>query len=262
MGMLNGKAALITGSTAGLGLAVARALAEAGASVMLHGLAPRAEGDKVAAELAGTCATKVAFSDADLTKTAEIEALADECAARWGGIDILVNNAVTRHFHPIEAFPAEDWDRSIAVNLSAAFHLTRLAVPFMKARHWGRIVNMSSIYGSRGAENRIDYVTTKTALLGLTRASAIELARTGITCNAVCPGTVPSPAILERIAAIAAERGISHADAEAGYLAERNPTRRFVSAEKVGHLVRFLCSPSGDDITGATLPVDGGWLAK
>lgn len=259
---LTGKCALVTGSVAGLGQAVAASLAEAGANVVIHGLGQEAQEGRAAAErLAGAHGVETAFSATDLRDTAAIEAMAAEIIARFAGIDILVNNAVMRHFSPAEALSPEAWNASIAVNLSSAFHLARLALPGMKARNWGRIVNMSSIYGSRGAENRIDYVTTKTALLGMTRALAIELARTGITCNAVCPGTVPSPAIVDRITKLAEDSGVPRPQVEHDYLAARNPSGRFVAPEGVGALVVFLCTDHGRDITGATLPIDGGWLA-
>ena len=255
-------AALVTGSTGGLGLAVARSLAATGANVCLHGLCDTADGDGVAQELAATYGVTAMFDGADLTNVAAIERLVARAAERIGPLDILVNNAVVRHFSPVDSFAVADWDEAMAVNLNAAFHLIRLTVPDMKRKGYGRIVNMSSIYGSRGAENRIDYVTTKTALIGLTRAAAIELAKTGITCNAVCPGTVPSPAILQRIDAMAAERGVPVEDVTRDYLDERHPTGRFVAAESVGSLIAFLCGPAGADITGAVLPVDGGWLAR
>lgn len=259
--VLAGRTALLTGSVAGLGYAIAESLARAGANVMLTDLCTPEKGAAAAARLATTAGVEAAFHAADLRDVAAIEALVEACGARFGGVDILVNNAVVRHFKPIEDFAAAEWDASLAVNLSGAFHLVRLTLPGMKRRNWGRIVNLSSIFGARGAANRVDYVTTKTALLGLTRAVAIETAGQNITCNAVCPGTVPSEAILGRIARIAAETGVDVEQAERDYVAERHPTGRFVTLEGVGALVTFLCGPAGADITGATLPVDGGWQA-
>lgn len=259
---LRGRSALVTGAAAGLGLAIARGLAAAGASVMLTDRTPAATGDAAAAALARETGAAVAYHAADLADVAAIEGLMAAAGQRFGGVDILVNNAVIRHFQPIEAFSAAEWDASLAVNLSAAFHAVRLALPGMKARRWGRIVNLSSIYGSRGAESRIDYVTTKTALIGMTRAIAIETAQTGITCNAIAPGTVPSPAILDRIAGIAAAEGIPLEQAAHDYVAPRHPTSRFVALESVAALVVFLCGPAGSDMTGALIPIDGGWLAR
>ncbi len=260
--MLAGRHALVTGSVAGLGYAMARGLALQGAAITLNGLAAPGVGEAAAAALAEEVGVPVAFDGADLAQVSHIEAMMAAAAERSGPIDILVNNAVIRHFQPIESFTAAQWDASLAVNLSAAFHAARLALPGMKAKGWGRIVNLSSIYGARGAENRIDYVTTKTALLGMTRAIAIETARTGITCNALSPGTVPSPAILDRIAGIAREQGISEDQAAQDYIAPRHPTQRFVALDSVAALLVFLCSPAGQDITGTTLPIDGGWQAR
>lgn len=260
-GLLKGRHALVTGSTAGLGLAIARALATAGASVTLNGLASPSDGERTAAALAAETCAPANFDGADLAQPDAIAAMMQRIETDSGGVDILVNNAVVRHFQPIEAFDPATWDASIAVNLSAAFHLVRLALPHMKRRQWGRIVNLSSIYGQRGAENRVDYVTTKTALIGMTRAVAIETAKAGITCNAVCPGTVPSPAILARVAANAAVDGATAEEAGRAYIAERHPTGRFVALESVAALIVFLCSPAGADMTGTVLPIDGGWHA-
>ncbi len=254
--MLGGKWALVTGATAGLGLAVAESLAGAGANIVLHDLTePRAAADGIRSRF-GVETTSVA---ADLSQRSAIEAMMATLLDRLGAIDILVNNAVVRYFAPTEAFPPEQWDAALAVNLSAPFHLTRLALPGMKKRNWGRIVNMASIYSTRAVENRIDYVTTKTAIVGMTRAVALETATTGITCNALGPGTLPTPAIETKIAAIARDKGQSIADATAEYLDTRQPSHRFVSMQNVGATVVFLCSPAAQDITGVTLPIDGGW---
>ena len=186
----------------------------------------------------------------------------DHAAATFGALDVLVNNAVVRHVAPVDAFPSEDWDEALAVNLSAAFHTIRLAVPAMRRRNFGRIVNMASGYGFFGAANRVGYVTTKTALLGLTRAVALDVIGHDIACNAVCAGTVETPDIAARIDALAASEGLARKDAIARYLADRQPSGRFVEASNVAALIAFLCSPSGADITGAALLVDGGWTAS
>ncbi len=260
--MLKGRTALITGSQAGLGFGIAQALAQAGANVVLNGLCEPDEGAAAASSLSSSYGVDSLFSGADLSSVVQIEGLMSQAAQRFGRVDIIVNNAVLRHFKPVEMFEPAEWDASLAVNLSSAFHLARLGVPPMKAAGWGRIVNMASIYGVRGAENRIDYVTTKSALLGMTRALAIELATSGITCNAVSPGTVPTDVILGRIAGLAARSGKSQEDAEADYLIGRNPTGRFVSVEAVGAMVVFLCGEAARDITGANMPIDGGWSAS
>jgi 3-hydroxybutyrate dehydrogenase len=254
--MLKGKWALITGSTAGLGLALAESLAGAGANIVLHDLTEPREAKESIRSRFGVDVVSVA---ADLTQRPAIEAMMGDLLDRLGAIDILVNNAVVRHFAPVEAFPSERWEAALAVNLSAPFHLIRLALPAMKKRGWGRIINMGSIYSTRAAENRIDYVTTKTAILGMTRAVAIETAATGITCNALCPGTVPTPVIESRIAAAAADKKLSIDEATRDYLASRQPSRRFVSTSNVAATAVFLCSPAAEDITGAALPIDGGW---
>ncbi|HEY6700183.1 MAG TPA: SDR family NAD(P)-dependent oxidoreductase [Pseudolabrys sp.] len=223
--MLSEKCALVTGSTAGLGYAIAESLARAGARVILNGLAAPGQGEAAAARLSADTGYEAAFDGADLRDVGAIERMIRGGVARFGTIDIVVNNAVVRHFKPIQAFTAQEWDTSLAVNLSAAFHCVRLTLPRMLERRWGRIINMSSIYGARGVENRADYVTAKTALLGFTRAIAAETAKTGVTCNAVAPGTVPSPAITERIAAIAAAQKISIEQSQ-------NPSGSIVAVER------------------------------
>jgi 3-hydroxybutyrate dehydrogenase len=254
---LHGRTALITGSTGGIGLAVAEALAAAGCAVVLHGLAPPAEGEAVVAALAARHGTAARYHPAELAAPAAIAAL----AAAAGAVDILVNNAATRHFGPVEETSTEAWDTDIAVNLSAAFHLIRLTLPGMRQRRWGRIVNMSSIYGRVGAAGRIGYVTTKTALIGLTRGVALETADSGITCNALCPGSTLTPNIAGRIQAAMAASGASEAEEAARFLAGKQPSGRFVEASAIGAMVAFLCGPAGRDITGAALPIDGGWSA-
>jgi len=254
--MLKGKWALVTGATAGLGLAVAESLAGAGANIVLHDLNEPAQArDRLRAQF-GVDAVSVA---ADLSQRTAIEAVMAELQVRVGAIDILVNNAVVRHFSPVENFAPERWDEALAVNLSAPFHLIRLALPAMKQRRWGRIINMASIYSTRAVADRIDYVTTKTAIVGLTRAVAIETTKSGITCNALCPGTLPTPAIQERIASIAASESRSIEEVTDDFLATRQPTGRFIATEGVGAMAVFLCSPAAQDITGAALPIDGGW---
>ena len=254
--MLKGKWALVTGATAGLGFAVAESLAGAGANIVLHDLAePTASADRLREKFS----VEVICVAADLSQRGAIETMIAALLGQIGAVDILVNNAVVRHFSPVEHFPPERWDHALAVNLSAPFHLIRLGLPGMKARGWGRIINMASIYSTRAVADRIDYVTTKTAILGVTRAVAMETARTGITCNALCPGTLPTPAIQGKIADIAAREGRAIEETTSHYLASRQPTRRFIAMEAVGAMAAFLCSPAGQDITGATLPIDGGW---
>lgn len=254
--MLKGKWALVTGATAGLGLAVAESLAGAGANIVVHDLVePQATRDRLRSRFD----VDVASVAADLSLRPAIETMMADLLGRVGAIDILVNNAVVRHFAPVEAFAPERWDEALAVNLSAPFHLIRLALPAMKQRGFGRIINMASIYSTRAVADRIDYVTTKTAILGLTRAVAIETTSSGVTCNALCPGVLPTPAIQEKIASIAAREGLNLDEATRDYLTTRQPSARFVAMEGVGAMVVFLSGPAAADITGATLPIDGGW---
>jgi 3-hydroxybutyrate dehydrogenase len=260
MRTLEGRCALITGSTQGLGLAAAHRFAAAGCHVVLSGLASPQEAKATAAGLESTYGVRAVYAAGDLSHPADIEAIVEAARTAFGGVDILVNNAVVRHAAPIEAFSAEKWDEGLAVNLSAAFHLIRLTVPTMQAKRWGRILNVSSIYGFKGAPNRVAYVTTKTALLGLTRAVALEGLPHGITCNAICPGTTETPVHQAAIESLASG-GLTREEAERRFFATKQPTGRFISAEQVSALMVFLCGPDAGDITGTALPVDGGWSA-
>lgn len=259
---LQGRTALITGSNAGLGLAIAEALAAQGCAIALHGLAePQAVAETCRA-MSEMHATRVVYFRGDLSDVGAIDAMIAAIEARLGVPDILVNNAAVRHSAPVERFGREQWAVSLAVNLSAAFHLTQWVLPAMRERAWGRIVNVSSIYASKAVRDRVGYVTTKTALLGFTRAVALETAEDpNLTCNAICPGTVDTPAIFDRIAEMAARQGVGVAEAQAAYLGERQPTRRFVRQDGVAAFVAFLSSEAAADITGATLPIDGAWSA-
>jgi 3-hydroxybutyrate dehydrogenase len=256
--MLKDKCALITGSTAGLGFAIADRLAAEGCRVVLNGLAAAEEQERARDDLARKHGVDVRFHGADLREPSQIEDLMKFA----GGVDILVNNAVTRHFSPVEDFPVERWNEALAVNLSAAFHTVRLALPHMRGRGWGRIVNIASVYSFVAAANRIDYVTTKTAILGLTRAVAIETAKSDITCNAVAPGVLPTPAILGRMEQLAAERNAPVEETTRDYLIAHQPGGKFIAMENVAALVAFLCGPASQGITGAVFPVDGGWTIK
>jgi len=236
---LRGKTALITGSTQGLGLATAKRFAAAGCRMIDNGFQDGS------------------YVGADLRDPAQIEAMIQAGAP----IDILVNNAVVRHTAPIERFAPEKWDESISVNLSAAFHTIRLALPTMKSRGWGRIINVSSIYGQRGAPNRAGYVTTKSALIGLTRAVALEVVGTGVTCNAVCPGTTETPVHEATIESMMKSEGLSRADAEKRFLTGKQPTGKIIAADDVAAMIVYLCGPSSSDINGSVFPIDAGWSA-
>jgi 3-hydroxybutyrate dehydrogenase len=259
---LKGKTALVTGSAAGIGHAMADGLASAGCNVVLHGIDGEEQLRPVQAELERRHGVQVGYVRADLGDRHAIEAMIDEVTRSHGGVDVLVNNAVTRHFAPVEAFPVEAWDKALAVNVSAAFHTIRLTLPAMRQRGWGRIFNMTSVYAERGVPNRIDYVTTKTALLGITRVVALETLNQGITCNAICPGSVLTPNIEQRVQALMQDQDLDRDEATRVFLAGKQPTGRFVESSHIADLLVFLCGPAGRDITGAMLPIEGGWLAN
>jgi 3-hydroxybutyrate dehydrogenase len=259
---LHGKTALVTGSSDGLGLAMAEGLARAGCNVVLHGLEPAAAVGALQAELEHNYGVAAGYVQADLGDPRAIERMMEDIFRSHGAVDVLVNNAVTRDFAPIESFPVASWDRALAVNVSAAFHTIRLCLPAMRQRRWGRIVNMSSVYGSRAVANRIDYVTTKTALLGITRSVAVETVGQGITCNAICPGTVFTPNIASRVNALMQEQALDFEQATLRFLDGKQPTQRFIEASHVADLLVFLCGRAGENITGAMLPMEGGWLAS
>jgi 3-hydroxybutyrate dehydrogenase len=261
MRTLEGKCALITGSTQGLGLAAAHRFAAAGSHVVLSGLASEADAAALGQAIESQHGVRAIYAPGDLARVGDIEGIVDVARAAFGAVDIVVNNAVVRHAAPVEQVTTARWDEGIAVNLSAAFHLIRLTVPMMKARGWGRIVNVSSIYGMRGAANRVAYVTTKTALLGLTRAVALEGLAHGITCNAVCPGTTETPVHEAAIRSSMDRESLTREEAEARFFSTKQPTGRFISAEQVAALMVFLCGPDAGDITGAAVPVDGAWSA-
>lgn len=257
--MLQGKCALITGSTQGLGLAAAKRFAAAGCNIVMNGFGDPPEIDAARAAIETEHGVKTLYCNTDLAHANEIERMMSATAEAFGGVDILVNNAVVRHAARVDEFPVEAWDRGIAVNLTAAFHTIRLALPGMRRRNWGRIINVSSIYGLIGGVNRINYVTSKTALIGMTRAVALETRGHDITCNAVCPGTVETPVHVNSIERMMTAESISRAEAEQRFLASKQPGGRFITAEDVAGMILFLCGPESRDITGAALPIDGGW---
>ena len=258
---LAGRTALITGSSSGLGLAMAEGLARAGCGIVLHGLAPLAEVQPLQDHIARQHRVPVSYLQGDLSDADAVVALVDDAVRRHGSVDVLVNNAVTRHFGPLESLPRSAWEQALAVNISAPFHAIRACLPSMRQRGWGRIFNMTSAYGVRAVANRIDYVTTKAALLGLTRAVALETLQQGITCNALCPGSVRTPSIETRLQELAQAQGLDAEAATRVFLQGKQPTGRFVEAGHVAELLVFLCSAAGRDITGAMLPMEGGWLA-
>jgi 3-hydroxybutyrate dehydrogenase len=260
--MLAGKTALVTGSTSGIGLGIAKALAAQGANIVMNGFgdveAPKAE---IAA-----LGVKVVHHGADMSKPAEIEAMMGFAAAQFGRVDILVNNAGIQHVARIEHFPVDKWDAIIAINLSSAFHATRLALPAMQAadggRGWGRIINVASVHGLVASSEKSAYVAAKHALVGLTKVTALENATSGVTCNAICPGWVLTPLVQRQIDARVAAGDGSNVDAVKKLLAEKEPSLQFTTPEELGALAVFFCSPAGNNVRGVAWNMDGGWAAQ
>ena len=256
--MLKGKTALVTGSTSGIGLGLALALAKAGANVMLNGFGDAATAKAQVAALGG----RVSYHGADMSQPAEIEAMVRACEAEFGAVDILVNNAGIQHVANIEDFPVERWDAIIAINLSSAFHTTRLALPGMKARNWGRVLNMASVHGLVASAQKSAYVAAKHGLVGFTKAAALECATTGITHNAICPGWVLTPLVQKQVDDRAAQAGIAIEEAKRQLLAEKQPSLQFTTPAQLGELAVFFCSAAADNIRGVAWNVDGGWVAQ
>ena len=256
--MLQGKTALVTGSTSGIGLGIAKALAKQGANIVLNGFGD-VEGPK--AELAAL-GVKVAYHGADMSKASEIEAMMKFAADTFGRVDILVNNAGIQHVAKIEDFPVERWDAIIAINLTSAFHATRLALPAMKAANWGRIINVASVHGLVGSADKSAYVAAKHGVVGLTKVTALETATTGVTCNAVCPGWVLTTLVQKQVDAKAVAMGLSNEEAQKQLLQEKEPSMQFTTPEELGELTVFLCSAAGNNVRGVAWNMDGGWTAQ
>ncbi|NYZ14318.1 3-hydroxybutyrate dehydrogenase [Azospirillum sp. RWY-5-1] len=259
---LKGRIAVVTGSTSGIGLGIARALAGAGADVVLNGFGDAAEIERIRAGLAEEFGVRATFHGADLSSGDGVKALIDHATATLGPVDIIVNNAGIQHVALIEEFPPERWDAVIAINLSAVFHGMRLTVGGMKQRGWGRIINIASAHGLVASVQKGAYIAAKHGVVGLTKTVALETAGTGVTCNAICPGWVLTPLVQKQIDALAAEQGLSDADARAKLLGSKQPSGDFVTPEQLGGLAVFLCSASADQMTGAALTMDGGWTAQ
>ncbi len=256
--MLKGKTALVTGSTSGIGLGIAKALAAQGANIMLNGFGD-VEGPKAEVAALGV---QVDYHGADMSKPAEIEDMMKQAAARFGRIDILVNNAGIQHVAKIENFPVERWDAIIAINMSSAFHATRLALPAMQAANWGRIINVASVHGLVASAEKSAYVTAKHGVVGLTKVTALENASTGVTCNAICPGWVLTPLVQKQVDAKAAALGLSNVEATKLLLGEKEPSMQFTTPEELGALAVFFCSPAGNNVRGVAWNMDGGWTAQ
>jgi 3-hydroxybutyrate dehydrogenase len=259
---LQGRLALVTGSTSGIGLGMARALARRGCNLVINGFGDAGEIARLVASLAGEYGVQAVFEGGDLSKVADIENLMKRCSDVHGGVDILINNAGIQHVSRIEDFPVERWDAVIALNLSAVFHATRLALPTMRQRGWGRIINIASAHGLVASAEKSAYVAAKHGVVGLTKSTALETATTGITCNAICPGWVLTPLVQKQIDARMQEKGLTQEQAKAQLLGEKQPSQEFVTPEQIGELAAFLCSPGADQVRGVAWAIDGGWTAQ
>jgi 3-hydroxybutyrate dehydrogenase len=260
--MLKGKVAIVTGSTSGIGLGIAEVLARQQCDVMLNGLGDEKMIGAIQQRIQRQYRVRVGFHGADMTNPDEIAAMARITRREMGAIDIMINNAGVQHVAPVDEFPRAKWDQVIAINLSAAFHGTAAAIPHMKKKKWGRIINIASAHGLVASKNKAAYVAAKHGLVGLTKAVALELAGSGITCNAICPGWVLTPLVQQQIEGRAKEQRIKVKDAELQLLAEKQPSLQFVTPEQIGGLVVFLCTPAADQMTGAAIAIDGGWTAQ
>lgn len=260
--MLQGKTALVTGSTSGIGLGIARGLAAEGADILLNGFGDADAIEHLREQMAAEYGVRVAFHGADISQPAQIEAMLAAANQALGRIDIVVNNAGIQHLAPVQEFPVERWDAVIAINLTAAFLITRAVLPQMLERDWGRIINIASTHGWVASVNKCAYVAAKHGLMGLTKAVALETATTGVTCNAICPGWVLTPLVQRQIDELAAREGLSEDAARVQLLGEKQPSLAFTTPEQLGALAVFLCSAAAANIRGTGLPVDGGWLAQ
>ena len=261
-GILTGKTALVTGSTSGIGLGIAKALARQGAHIVLNGFGD-VDGPKVEiAAIQAPFGTRIAYHGADMSKPGDISDMMAFAAKTFGQVDVLVNNAGIQHVAKIEDFPIEKWDAVIAINLSSAFHATRLALPAMKKANWGRIINIASAHGLVGSPEKSAYVAAKHGIVGLTKVTALENATTGVTCNAICPGWVLTPLVQKQIDAKAAAQGISIDAASKQLLGEKEPSLQFTTPEELGELAVFFCSPAGNNVRGVAWNMDGGWVAQ
>ncbi len=260
--MLRNKTAIVTGSTSGIGLGIAHALAQQGANVVLNGFGERPAIDALVAQMTSEYKIDVTYSSADMSSSKQVGQMIAQCADQFGGVDILVNNAGIQFTAPVEEFPDEKWEQILAINLSSAFYGSKAALPHMRRRGWGRIINIASAHGLVASATKSAYVAAKHGLLGLTKVVALETARSSITCNAICPGWVLTPLVQKQIDDAAKRDGISNDEAKAKLLAQKQPSLEFASPEQIGAIAIFLCSSAADQIRGASISVDGGWTAQ
>jgi 3-hydroxybutyrate dehydrogenase len=262
MNMLKGKTALVTGSTSGIGQGIAEALAAQGANIVLNGFGDAGAIETLRKEIAEKNGVTVIYNGADMTKPAEIAGMVKDAEGQFGAVDILVNNAGIQFVAPIEEFPDARWDAIIAINLSSAFHTTKAALPAMRAKGWGRIINIASAHGLTASPEKVAYVAAKHGIVGMTKVTALETGGSGITCNAICPGWVLTPLVKKQIEDRAKASGKSYDEEKLALVAEKTPSKEFSTPEQIGGLAVFLCSPAADQITGAPLSIDGGWMAQ
>jgi 3-hydroxybutyrate dehydrogenase len=259
---LSGKTAIVTGSTSGIGLGIAQALAARGVNILLNGFGDHNEIDRIIAELTGMYGVTVEYSGADMSKPLDIARMVETAQAKLGAVDILVNNAGIQHVEAVETFPIEKWNAILGINLSAAFHATRAVIPGMRSRGFGRIINVASAHALVASPFKSAYVSAKHGIVGFTKTVALETAEHGITVNAICPGYVLTPLVEKQIPETAKARGLTEEQVVRDVLLHAQPTRQFVTTEEIGALAVFLCSRSARSITGAAIPIDGGWTAQ
>lgn len=260
--MLKGKTALVTGSTSGIGLGIAQTLAAQGANIVLNGFGDSQSAIAAVRQSGAAHNIRVEYHGADMSRAADIEAMMAFAAEQFGRVDILVNNAGIQHVSPVEDFPVAKWDAVIAINLSSAFHTTRLAVPAMREAGWGRIINIASVHGLVASVGKAAYVAAKHGIVGLTKVVALENATTGVTCNAICPGWVLTPLVQKQVDDRAAAQGISVEQATRNLLGEKEPSMQFTTPQELGALAVFLCSDAAANVRGVAWNMDGGWLAQ
>jgi len=260
--MLQGKTAIVTGSTSGIGLGIAEAFARSGANIVLNGFGDAMQIERTRADLAARTNARVVYSPADMSKPRAIEQMVRQTVDAFGAVDIMVNNAGIQHVAPIEEFPEERWEAILAINLSSAFHATRLVLPAMRRKGWGRLINVASAHALVASPYKAAYVAAKHGVLGLTKVTALETAEDGITCNAICPGYVRTPLVERQIDDQAKAHGIPRDRVISDVLLQRQPNKRFVEVAELAALTLFLCSDNGASVTGVALPMDGGWTAQ